>query len=491
MRFYFNHRSVSISAVGMLTAWLTASTTAPATTREDSVLSLQPTEVNVTNDLAYRWGEPQIAVNPKNPNNIVYAVLASSYTYACQKTQSPECVRTIVPGRPAMANTPDKMYTTPNWMFSRYHVSFDRGRTWKKSAEISMPDMPAFSGKAGAVYNGDPNVRVTKDGTLWITFQPAHLEGFPYNGKPGNAACVAVAKSTDGGRTWGKATCAGTPVDRGFIEIDRSTGMLYIASTGTPGPTGTGDLNTPFGTVTDRWLTSSKDGVNWSPMKGMGGTDGKTYHMGGARMVALNGVLATLSVSNDAAACEFFVGGGAPCFVFQTTTDGGAHWTRHRILGANAAGGPMAGFSAMITANASAPGHYSVATSGAGGFQVFRTTDSGATWSAPATVPATAQFKAAMASSPNGKIGIIWRSRLPDGGYNVWGAISDDEGATFSTPLQISRGNSPKEDSFDIMDDFSDITITDRYAYFAWGDYRPGDRQGYFSEVPLDTFRHK
>lgn len=131
---------------------------------------------------------------------------------------------------------------------------------------------------------------------------------------------------------------------------------------------------------------------------------------------------------------------------------------------------------------------------------VLRTTDSGATWKGPTAVsedPTKRHFKFAMASSPSGRvIGLVWRTRQSGtatvGPYNVWAAISDDEGATFTEPLKISGADSPGEDpAYPGLDDLSDIALNDEYAFFAWGDWRPGDRSGYFGAARLAAFRHK
>ena len=39
--------------------------------------------IDVTKDPNYSWGELQIAINPKNPNNIVYATVGTGMTVKC------------------------------------------------------------------------------------------------------------------------------------------------------------------------------------------------------------------------------------------------------------------------------------------------------------------------------------------------------------------------------------------------------------------------
>src|SRR5439155_2890615 len=91
-----------------------------------------------------------------------------------------------------------------------------------------------------------------------------------------------------------------------------------------------------------------------------------------------------------------------PCTIFQTTTDGGASWTRHVI--------PVAGDYApspgapLVAADPSRKGHFAVAVpmSQSGGFRVYQTRDSGSSWQGPvmATEDATKRhFHGSMAFS--------------------------------------------------------------------------------------------
>src|SRR5258706_15292345 len=57
---------------------------------------LRPTEVNVTQDLLQRYGEPEVVVNARNPNNLVYMIMSEAWNYACQAAGDPACA--LVPG---------------------------------------------------------------------------------------------------------------------------------------------------------------------------------------------------------------------------------------------------------------------------------------------------------------------------------------------------------------------------------------------------------
>jgi hypothetical protein len=133
---------------------------------------------------------------------------------------------------------------------------------------------------------------------------------------------------------------------------------------------------------------------------------------------------------------------------------------------------------------------------------VDRTANSGTTWRGPTTLTddtSTTKFKPWMASSPDGTLGVMWRSYTEPGAsgeddsapYTIWAAISRDGGAAFSKPLEISTAPSPAADPNQKTggDDFSFIDLDARSAFVAWADWRPGEMSRYFSAVDLQAFR--
>ena len=87
--------------------------------------------INITNDSNYRWGEPEIAVNPRNPNNIVYAALGEGFTNACQQQALTD------PNSPCTLQNTDfgpqpngLMDNMPGFSVIDTWVMFDGGRRW-------------------------------------------------------------------------------------------------------------------------------------------------------------------------------------------------------------------------------------------------------------------------------------------------------------------------------------------------------------------------
>ena len=143
-------RCLGFAAVAAMTMTVMVSSAPPlgATSATKPARSLQPTEVNVSRDPTNRYGEPQIAVNPKNPNNLAYAVLAIGVTYACQRQQRPECEQAhSVYGPQPRALIENK----PGFSHVRVYVSFDRGKTWRQSKVPAVPCVFRETALVGAI----------------------------------------------------------------------------------------------------------------------------------------------------------------------------------------------------------------------------------------------------------------------------------------------------------------------------------------------------
>jgi hypothetical protein len=486
-------------AVSLLTMVATSGYAEPLPPR------LQPTEVNVTHDPSHRWGEPEIAVNPRNPNNMVYAIVGVGFTNVCQTAAATDpnspcrLVTTVFGPQPA-----GLMNDVAGFSIISAWVTFDGGGTWKRTLDVPG-QRPVFPlGFQGPSSPGDPLVTAGPDGTFYLGWDAIHFANLPTTIV--DQGGIAVVKSKDGGLTWSNPVLTGTTIDRPFFTSDLSRGVIYEASSGqVPGPLASGDPATiPVGPV-DRHLVSSMDGVHWSTPQAFGGVTGIVAL---AYMSAAHGQLAT-AFKTGAASNVLCGNAPIPCSVFETTTDAGVTWSRHVVPAPSTYTG-----SPLVAADPSKAGHFAIAllmNSGAE-FFVYQTIDSGNTWTGPATVSDDINklhYHAWMAFSsgrrddddrddhPGSVLGLMWKTAetAPGGNilvpYNVWAAISDDAGA-FSQPLKVSSTPSPAPDARPFAnsgDDFSFITFSKENALVGWADWRPVERSGFFSAIPLRAFK--
>jgi hypothetical protein len=76
-------RPRSICTFALVLATVLASALMLAAGQSGSNSGSAVTEIEATRDYNYRWGGLQIAINPKNPQNIVYAIMGVGFTKKC------------------------------------------------------------------------------------------------------------------------------------------------------------------------------------------------------------------------------------------------------------------------------------------------------------------------------------------------------------------------------------------------------------------------
>jgi hypothetical protein len=460
----------------------------------------QSAELLLTSDATHHWGESQLAVNPKNPNNIVYITVGptdcSQARPGCES--KPSSYYPAVPGMPAVGRRQVGFYDRPDFVVIDVYASFDRGRTWQRHSLPQYPvGFPRLSGQ------GDPSVAAGRDGTFYASWDAADW-GSPEKTLP--AGGIAVSMSRDGGKTWSGPVLSTTPLDGPKITTDPVTGTVYVHSSTYLGPRSTGNPDTPMGTVSTRWLAHSKDGVHFIGPRSIGG---------GGGIVAAYGVVASAFKASTQRSpfgdpnAELCGSTPAPCTIFQTSTDEGANWTRHVIaVPSDYSGNPL------LAADPSRRGHFAIGLlrRSSAEIHVYQTTDSGVSWTGPVIVTDDAskpKYHATMAYSPNGVLGMVWRTRqsapaatapqaaaaLPGrppapAPYSVWAAISRDGGSTFRQPLKLSKADSPAAPgSGEAGDDYSGVALDRANLYASWADWRPGSRGGYFGAAKFDAFK--
>jgi hypothetical protein len=505
----------------------TAAMLLPVWANAASGASEKPFEINVTNDLTISSGEPQIAVDPTDAKDIAIVEFANGSKEAPAYTFRPGNIEDFKDA--IMINT------------GRVMLSTDGGTHWKqRPAPAYDPNVTPHRG------GGDPFIAYGPDGVLYVgdeagpsakatgtakTFTEIYAQLMP-------TINVILAASTDKGKTFGAPQSAGTPVDRPWITVDRTTGTVYTVSSGNYNPT-TKAHNVPGdGAPNDRWLVAWKPRLaGKSEPRRLGGPDFSAS--GGSTITAAHGVVATTFLIG-APGPGGFTGGQpapvpipdslksvltdgttscsrqAPCLFFQTSTDQGEHWTRHHVPVAGGFSG-----SANVTADLGRPGRYaiSVLNSARTNLLILVTDDSGATWSGPVTVPETAtgvDFKYWLDYGPTGVLGLVWKKQRDDlappaptpgadgagprsamaPGFDVYSAISCDGGNTWPSPVRMNAESSPPGPAGN--DDLSYISLDAKYAHMVWGDRRmlskvtnvpgaSGGLQAYYGRLPFSA----
>ena len=412
-------------------------------------------------------GEPMIAVDPTNPKNIVVDAMASLQQ---------------LPPELAGQNRNEISRST----ITTLAVTHNGGITWK------LGELPALYSPLQRCP--DPTMDVTKDGIFLggcevITTVPG-----------GNSGSVVMI-SLDKGESWGpRAETVGqtvsrfapgirpaighaAPFDRPFLAIDDSTGTIYgVAQGGTSvGPDGN--------SRSQSFITASTDGGKsfgtiyaWDS----NGTDYRQTSRGIGEAAAFGEVAVIYGAANvpasERATC--------PCTVFGLSHDQAKTFTYHVLS-------PLPGAAQRLIADQTKAGRYSIlryVSAPTPHYEVTTTEDHGQTWSQPvnagSTPEAASLTKPAIKYSHGGVLALIWRAIYQDGSYDVWGAISKNQGKTFSRPLRISHAKSPSQDPIRVgaNDDFQDVAVDDANVHLVWADARAGFQGVFYGRAPFSVF---
>jgi len=415
-------------------------------------------------------GEPEIALNPRNPNNLFIDWTTFAY--------------------PPGPTAPPGVTYACGGMFS-----MDGGVSWQ-AAPVTLnncADAVAAFGTDGTLYAG---------GIAVVGIQTVPC------GTPGSidfaGTCIAIQaadtllRSTDSGQTWsapvkmmGSASAgtfdfaagSGNPkdtFDRPWIVVDQSTNTLYAAGH---------NLVDHEGFVT----ASTDDAQSFGPIYAIDSPDYPSGGLFGGNIAAAKGVLAVAYTASSAP------GATCPCVIFETSTDHGATFTRHVVPVVDAAAPPRP----FVAANPIGKGTFALTIFDSTGTenQVYVTDDFGTTWQGPAQVgeaPANPRFKPWISFAPSGQIALVWRTlhgtSITSDPYDVWAAVGrydGGNGVVFSAPVAVSSVAAPYPPLSEGGggDDFSFVIADRTFVHVGWGDSRNGPTQTWYGRIPLSTFK--
>ena len=481
-------------------------------------------------------GEPIIFVNPKDSNNIIVVAMATLNRLPGGEIPVPR-------GTPEATALRVKELSTPDGSRTDIAVTLDGGKTWSFSeddfravlAKNRCSDSFAGAGPDGTLYMGCLAYLNRGDADFDMGYAP--------NGEPRNMhGGSAIAWSMDKGKTWSQPNWVhpaqtpsvyapglhpvfeqASPWDRPYFVADASTGAIYVSGSGPaytvdpatverpkvdPAKPGMGYTGYPPPSVTRgrTFLRASRDqGRTWGLIHAI---DSDEYPGGRGSFSAARGHLV---VAYTAASVPAHERTECPCTVFGTSEDDGKTFS-YRVVsplpaasappappagapatGRGGAGGPRGGV--MIGADPTREQRYALARQVGQSLTVSITDDGGHTWLAPVTAaeaPAGATIgHRAMKYSAGGDLGLIWKAMYPDRTFDVWSAVSRDNGRTFKT-VRVSHAISPpyipERGNFLFGDDLSSVDIDREFLHVVWGDNRAGFLGTWYGRVPLSAY---
>jgi hypothetical protein len=438
-------------------------------------LSAQAAAPVVTDRLVHEnvgTGEPQLAVDPRHPADVVIGENNSGV-----------------------------------------NVSHDAGQTWTHVAIANQGDNATTVDAAGtyAYTSLDGDVQVSKDrgvtwtsrgnwvgalSGLWSGLAPDVVKGIPFRDLGCNAPAPAGPVNPLGGpglhvigcdRPWlsADATLPGH-FTVSFVDHSDGSGGAPSANVGCKTSTATNQ----FFSCGRQYVTSSIDGgATWSPFQPVDGADAPADYTNGFAGIPESraGTLATsyLAAKAPGSSCT-------TCVILQTSTDAGRRWTRHAVpltvdgasLGAHALN-PLSidsslAFEPYLAQDPSRAGRYAVMVFDASHTHLLVqiTNDFGRTWAPqPASLAepgGSARWLPWLSYGTSGALGAMWRTTAADGSYTVWAAVSPTGTTAFWHPVRLSSARSPGPVSQVAGDDASFVALDRTTLHAAWGDRREG-----------------
>lgn len=423
-------------------------------------------------------GEPEINVNPRDDRNLVVGdnVFGVAFSRDGGATWKHVSVPNIGDNVLAVEPNGTFLYSSIN---GTIWASSDGGETWTKHGNW-------VGSVAETLYSLGPN------------------PGYPGNVASGDVirqvACDALAVNGAGfvGTGPDQPGLSVLGCDRPWLVTDPQTGRAFLSfsvhsdASGGEGANSSGSSppwevpavacranngSSPFQCGRQYVAASPDEGRTWTAFRPMDSGDYPSAVTQGwsGGPVASYGTLATAYVTTGPRCVS-------PCVIFETSTDDGAHWSRHVVA---PVGFPAAGNGGLSTtfnfepysaADPSRRGRYAVMALDAAQkhLQVYVTGDSGLTWRSTTLADpgeGVSRWTPWISYGPSGALGAVWRTAYADGSFDVWAAVAPNGDTRFKAPVRLSSARSPGPVAPG-GDDAADVTLTSTTLYAVWGDQR-------------------
>ena len=415
---------------------------------------------NISNGVLFD-GEPYLAINPTNNQNLVAAWMGIKLTNGQFKI----AIKT--------------------------RASFDGGTTW--STTNTLPHFGLGYGSA------DPSMAFDRNGLLYVSY-------IDYKQQPDSGG-IYVARSLDGGLTWDVPTKAfdmydvaqKRPIDRPWLVVDNSntanSGTLYITTKPAPW---IAPPNRAY------FKVSSDSGNTWTAIANLD----RGSHLVG-NLIA--GPMATPATTINGDFCAIYPSyvpsqNILPAYYFATSSDKGQNFTYTTVWAAAPLESDTNFKKGYQLIAHPADGNKFVfltldAQSGDADIKAISTTNGGQTWNSPVRIndDALANGKAQDmvwgAYNEQGNLVVTWRDRRNanangfwSAGYDFYYATSSDNGLSFSANQQLSS----QFIAFDSIlvesgNDFMSSVYSGDTLYSVWGDTRNGKMNIYFVKTIAST----
>ncbi len=402
-------------------------------------------------------GEPTIAVNPANPDNLI-----SSWMHSAG----------------------------PSRLEIQVAFSEDRGASWSE---------PVSFGHIDAIYETSADVSVVFDwnGTAHLTYievQP-DLAGSVDCEFQIQSAEVLHRSSVDGGATWSdpvrvvhSTDTTDFSIDRPWLAVDRSRGSrdgtVYVVTISfycnNPAPQHI------------HVRRSTDQGATWSAAVQVDNTEFGTGPFPDLPFPAVlgiggDGALWIVYPSVGSTACG---GGASVCLLAAMSIDGGQTFTRSKVADVTPAGDRGFPLWHTLAADMTRPGRAGVFWPDGGldpsGSELLfaQTKDGGQTWSIPVRINDNPPGLGIGVGQPwaaagaDGTLAVVWRDRRAAGAgaqvpFEAYMAVSLDGGDTFLSNQKLSDQPSPFNE-VPCCNSFLGLTVDDGWVHANWGDFREG-----------------